>query len=63
MIGRKKPTAPAVSRSYQPDPDDCVRAVELLLEKPLVSSEGGCGTAPNNAKGPVHGRAAEKKYT
>jgi hypothetical protein len=38
-----------VSRSYEAAPDECVRALRLLLNKP-VSKEGGCGTAPNDEK-------------
>jgi hypothetical protein len=46
-----------VSRSYNPASDQCVRALELLLKKP-VSTEGGRATAPDDAmKGSKHDRA------
>ena len=38
-----------VTRSYQPVPEDCARAVELLL-KQLANQEGGRPTAPENAE-------------
>ena len=39
-----------VSRSYSPAPDQCVRALALLLKKP-VSTEGGPAiTAPDDAE-------------
>lgn len=46
MTGRKQTTAPAVARSYEPALNDCARAVEFLLRKPLTSKEGGPPTAP-----------------
>ncbi len=39
MTDRKQTKAPAVSRIYEPAPDDCARAVELLL-KASASKEG-----------------------
>jgi hypothetical protein len=38
-----------VSRQYRPAPDDCVRALALLLEKSVIK-EGGPATIPKNAK-------------
>ena len=38
-----------VSREYKPAPDDCARALELLL-KASVSKGGGPDTAPDDAK-------------
>jgi hypothetical protein len=50
VTSRSESATPAVSRSYQPEAANCVRAVELLLEKPLISNEGGPETAPENAR-------------
>ncbi len=47
MSGRKQ--AAVVSRSYQAAPDECARAIELLLKK-SVSEEGAHPGAPENAK-------------
>ena len=38
-----------VSREYRPAPDDCVRALALLLEKSVIKG-GSPATAPKNAK-------------
>ena len=40
-------TSTVVSRSYDPAPDQCVRALELLLKQP-ISKEGGPPTAPKD---------------
>jgi hypothetical protein len=48
-----------VSRSYNPASDQCVRALELLLKKPL-GKEGGPPTAPDDAKESTHVRAKAK---
>ena len=45
MSGSKRSVC--VSRNYSAAPDDCVRALELLLEKP-VSKEGTWPGAPND---------------
>jgi hypothetical protein len=37
-----------VSRDYRNSPDECVRALELLLKKP--AKEGGPHTAPEDAE-------------
>jgi hypothetical protein len=47
-----------VSRSYDPVPDHCARALALLLKEP-VSKEGGPPTAPDDAKGSKHDRATK----
>lgn len=36
-----------VTRTYRPGPDDCARAIALLLSKP-VSKKGGPPTAPRD---------------
>jgi hypothetical protein len=36
-----------VSRNYRAVPDDCVRALAMLLEKSVIK-EGGPATAPND---------------
>ena len=48
MSGRKQRVV--VSRSYSPAWDQCSRALELLLTKP-VSKKGGPRTAPDDRKG------------
>lgn len=39
----------SVSRTYRHEPDDCLRALILLLEKP-VCKKGGPPTAADNAR-------------
>ena len=39
----------SVSRTYRHEADDCLRALILLLEKP-VCKKGGSPTAPDNAR-------------
>ncbi len=52
---------PIVTRDYRNSPDECTRALALLLTKPI--NEGGPPTAPDDAmKGSKHDRAT-KKYT
>jgi hypothetical protein len=47
MSGSKRSVV--VSRSYEAAPDDCARALRLLLNKP-VCKEGGPATAPDDEK-------------
>lgn len=51
MSGRKQPT---VTRDYRHEPDDCARALEILL-KASVRNEGGVGDAPDDAVKELHG--------
>jgi hypothetical protein len=61
-VSRRRQGA-VVSRSYDPAPDQCVRALELLLKQP-ISKEGGPPTAPENAKERIKDDfRATKKYT
>jgi hypothetical protein len=39
MSGRARSATPVIRREYAPEPDACIRALELLLKKP-VSAEG-----------------------
>ena len=51
-----------VSRSYSPALDECARALELLLKKPV--KEGGPATAPDDAKvRSQHDSRTTEKYT
>jgi hypothetical protein len=45
-----------VSRSYSPALDECARALELLLKKPI--KKGGPTTAPDDAEGLKNARTA-----
>ena len=46
-----------VSRSYSPAADQCVRALMLLLKKPVSKGSGPAITVPDDAKGSKHDRA------
>jgi hypothetical protein len=48
-----------VSRHYQADPNSCMRALQLLLEK-SVSKKAGERRAGDEEKGPGHGLPATK---
>ena len=37
-----------VSREYKPAPDDCVRALELLLKKPVIEEVGRPAPEPTD---------------
>jgi hypothetical protein len=59
--GRKPAT---VSRDYQPSPDYCVHALELLLKKPVSKERGPSITAPDNeAQEFKHDCPATQNYT
>jgi hypothetical protein len=47
-VSGRKQTA-IVIRAYMHTPDDCIRALELLLKK-SVSKEGGSATAPDDVE-------------
>jgi hypothetical protein len=49
-----------VSRDYRPEPDNCVRALELLL-KTSVRKEAAHPAAPDNVK-ESNGYVATEKY-
>jgi len=51
---------PIIERVYQADEAACVRALELLLKRP-VSKEGAAASAPDDARGESHGSHAEAK--
>jgi len=40
MSGSGRNAAPTVSRDYRPEPDDCARALELLLSHSQTSKGG-----------------------
>ena len=54
--------AATVSREYAPDPERGIRALTLLLEKPL-SKEGGPDTAPDEGERSSNEFASTKKHT
>ena len=39
MSGSRRNAAPVVSREYRNAPDDCVRALEVLLKKPVNKAD------------------------
>ena len=49
MSGSRRNAAPVVSREYRNAPDDCARALALLL-KTTVSKKGGIRAAPDDAE-------------
>jgi hypothetical protein len=63
MSSSGRNTAPVVSRKYSPAPDDCARALEILLKAP-IRTEGGLGTTPDyDAKELKNDCAVTKHYT
>ena len=61
MSGSGRSTVPIVSRDYSPVPNDCARALELLLKRPICK-EGGPATAPDDRKG-LENDPARSKHT
>ncbi len=47
MSGAKRGAAPIVSRAYKYEPDDCARALALLLKKP-TRKKGSRPAAPKD---------------
>jgi hypothetical protein len=47
VSGARRGATPVVSRTYRPEADACLRALTLLLKKP-VCKEGGSPTAPQD---------------
>ncbi len=50
MSSNERSAAPVVSREYRVAPDDCARALDLLLKKSVIN-KGGPATAPDDRKG------------
>lgn len=49
MSGAKRGAAPIVSRAYKYEPDDCARALALLLKKP-TRKKGSRPAAPDDTE-------------
>jgi hypothetical protein len=49
VSGRARGATAFVSREYQPAPESCARAVELLLKRP-AKKEGAAPRAPDDTK-------------
>jgi hypothetical protein len=61
MSGSRRNTVPVVSREYRNAPDDCARALALLL-KITVSKKGGVRAARNDAVRELDGYDAYKNH-
>ena len=48
MSARKQPAS--ITRAYEPTPNACIRALEILLKAPVHREGGFPVTAPDNAK-------------
>ena len=61
MSGSRRNAVPVVFREYRNAPDDCARALALLL-KTTVSKKGGVRAAPDDAVKELDGYDAYKNH-
>jgi len=62
VSGSRRNAVPVVSREYGSAPDDCARALALLL-KTTVSKKGGVRAAPDDAVKELDGYDAYKNHS
>jgi hypothetical protein len=66
VSGGRRVAPPMVTRTYRPAPNDCARALEVLLSRSVVKMAAEFAPepdGPNDTKESKNVGAANKKYT